>query len=342
MLFSLIVADLEGFIKFSRDKIDLLVKVAYLYYHENETQAEIANLLGLSRPTIANLLQQAREEGIVTISLSSEYLSSMSLSFEFKKHFGLDDVLIVPGQKITDPSLAKAKIGLIAASYLEQNIQPGDVIATAWGITMLEVALALSNHKFENLTIAQALGGLSTADSFNPGHVATLMAEKLGARVYHLYVPAVVESSEIRDILMRDSSIRAAFEVARSAHSAILGIGKIAHDATVVKAGFFSAGQMDELRLKGAVGDIFGRFFDIHGRPVVTEIDERIIALSLSDLKDIRPVISVAGGKDKEEAILGALNGGYVNILITDENTARNVLKMSHLYRQKSEPVNSH
>ncbi len=128
---------------------------------------------------------------------------------------------------------------------------------------------------------------------------------------------------------MRDRSIYSAFEVARSAQLAIMGIGKVSSSATVVRAGFISAVQMDELRTKGAVGDISGRFFDIAGKPVVTELDERIIALSLGDLQTISPVVAVAGGDDKVEAILGALRGRYLDVLIVDEETAGQVLKRS-------------
>jgi len=318
-------------VKEPSEKHDVLVQAAYLYYHAGLTQAEIGHELQISRPSVANLLQRARTEGLVTISLKPEYLSSLTLARELKTHFALTDVLIVPARagRAADPAAVNRSLGAMGALYLEKILKPGQVVATAWGATMLEVAQALSSKTLTNVTIAQSLGGLSTADSFNPGRVATLMGDKLGARVYHLYVPAVVESSEVRNILLRDRSIYSAFEVARSAQLAIMGIGKVSSSATVVRAGFISAVQMDELRTKGAVGDISGRFFDIAGKPVVTELDERIIALSLGDLQTISPVVAVAGGDDKVEAILGALRGGYLDVLIVDEETAGQVLKRS-------------
>ena len=321
------------------EKLDTLVQTAYLYYHEGLTQAEIAQALKISRPTVANLLQRARTEGLVTITLRPDFLSSLTLARELKSHFSLTDVLIAPTVPGADSAAVNRSLGSLGALYLEKVLTPGDVIATAWGATMLEVAQSLSGRKVENVTVAQSLGGLSTADSFNPGRVATLMGDKLGARAYHLYVPAVVESREVRDILLRDRSIYSAFEVARSAHRAILGIGKVAHDATVVRAGFLSPVQMDELRLKGAVGDMWGRIFDVQGKPVVTELDGRIIALSLQDLKTMSPVIAVAGGEDKVEAILGALRGGYLDVLIVDEGTAKQVLRRSYEDAEKSPAV---
>lgn len=307
---------------------DPLVVAAWLYYHEELTQAEIAEVLGVSRPTVANLLAQARNEQIVSISLRPDYLATLKLAQELRLTFGLQDALVVPTPPEADAATINRSLGKAGALFLESTIKPGSVLATAWGATMLEVALALSGKSIENLTIAQSLGGLSTADSFNPSRIAWLMAERLGARVYHLYVPAVVESPDVRDILMRDRSIRSAFEVAKAADMAVLGIGKVAHDATIVRAGFISPVQMDELRAKGAVGDITGRFFDIHGQPVVTELNDRIMALMLEDLRQILPVVAVAGGSDKVRTVLGALRGGFIDVLIVDERTASAVLAL--------------
>lgn len=282
----------------------------------------------MSRPTVANLLAQARNEQVVSISLRPDYLATLMLARELRSRFALQDVLVVPTPPEADAAMINRSLGKAGALFLEGAIKPGSVLATAWGATMLEVALTLSGKIIENLTIAQSLGELSTADSFNPSRIAWLMAEKLGARVYHLYVPAVVESPEVRDILMRDRSIHSAFEVARAADMAVLGIGKVSHDATIVRAGFISPVQMDELRAKGAVGDITGRFFDIHGQPVVTELNDRIMALTLEDIRRISPVVAVAGGNDKIKTILGALRGGFIDVLIVDERTASAVLAL--------------
>lgn len=306
---------------------DPMVTAAWLYYHESMTQAEIAEVLGVSRPSVANLLARARDSGVVQISVRTDYLAALHLSRAFRERFGLHQAIVVPTAPGADSNAIRSSLGRAGAIYLENTLRPGEILVTAWGAMMLEVALALGYRPVPGLTVAQSLGGLSSADDFNPTRVASLMGEKLGARVYHLYVPCVVESRDVRDILMRDRSIHSAFEVARSANRAMIGIGKVAADATVVRAGFISSLQMDELRLKGAVGDVMGRFFDIQGRPVPTELNERIMALSLEDLKRIEPVIAVAGGREKVEAIVGAVRGRYIDVLIVDERTARAVLE---------------
>lgn len=306
---------------------DLIIHAAWLYYHESLTQAEVARRLGTSRPSVTNLLARAREKGIVRISVRPDYLSALTLAKEVRETFGLQDALIVPSQ--AERGALYRSLGRAGALYLEHVLLSGEVLATAWGATVLEVARSLSGETVENLTIAQSLGGLSTAAQFNPGEVASIMADRLGARAYHLYVPAVVESAQVRDILLRDRSIQTAFEVAKRADKGVFGIGKMAYDATVVQAGFVTSQQIDELAREGAVGDLAGRFFDRNGKPVYTELSDRLIALTLEEMRDISPLIVVAGGQGKAEAILGALRGGYIDVLITDERTARRVLELN-------------
>ena len=167
---------------------------------------------------------------------------------------------------------------------------------------MLEVARALSGKKIDSIVLAQAIGCLNSGESFNPIRLAGIMAEKLGAKVYHLPVPAVVSTVGVKNILLDDRNIRSCLEMARSASRAMVGIGKVTYDATVVSAGFFDPMMIDELKAKGAVGDISCRYFDIQGRPVITDFDSRVISLTFDDLRKIRPVIAVGGGEDKVTA----------------------------------------
>jgi len=308
--------------------LDPTITAAWLYYHHDFTQADIAKELGVSRATVANLLTRAKDDGLVTVSLRPDLLSRLTYARELRTRFNLSEVYLVPTPENMLEDEVQRSLGQAAALYLENALKPGEVLGTAWGATMLEVARALKGTPVEGLVVAQSLGSLNSGEGFNPIRVAALMAEKLEARVYHLYVPAVVESVEVKDILLRDRTIRAALEMARSASRLILGVGKVAHNATVVRAGFLDVQTMDELGAKGAVGDLSWRYFDLQGQPVVVEADERIVGLSWDDLHKIRPVIAVAGGPDKAHAVLGALRTGCLDVLITDERVARKVLSL--------------
>jgi DNA-binding transcriptional regulator LsrR (DeoR family) len=306
--------------------MDATINAAWLYYHHDLTQAEIAKQLQVSRPTVANLLARARNQGIVTIALRPDLLSRLSLADELRTRFKLQNAFIVPTPEKATPIELRQALGKAGALLLESTIRSGDVVAIAWGVTVLEVARAMSGKEIENVVLTQAIGCLNSGESFNPIRLVGIMAEKLGAKVYHLPVPAVVSTVRIKDILLEDRNIRSCLEMARSASRAMIGIGKVNYDATVVSAGFFDPMMMDELKAKGAVGDISCRYFDINGKPVVTDFDSRVISLTFDDLRGIKPVIAVGGGEDKVVAVLGALRTRCIDILVTDERTARKVL----------------
>jgi deoxyribonucleoside regulator len=158
--------------------------------------------------------------------------------------------------------------------------------------------------------------------------LATILGENLGAKTYHLPVPALVASVAVKEILLDDPSVRAGLEIARAASAALVGIGRVAYESSIVAAEFFDRTMVDDLKAKGAVGDMVCRSFDVYGRPIVLDFDDRLISLTLDDIRKIKPVIAVGGGIVKASAVLGALRTACSDILITDEQTARKVLSL--------------
>ena len=305
---------------------DALSKVTWLYYHRKLTQHQIAEELGISRPTVIRLLRQASEKGLVTVTLRLDILRRMDIASEMAQRFGLKEVFIVPTSKIDGESDVIRAVGRTGALYLETNIRPDQILTICWGRMMYEVASALTEKPVSGLVVAQSFGGLNTGESFNPSRVTSLVGEKLHARVYHLYVPAMVATKELRDVLLADAGIHAALEVARHASIFMAGIGKVENNATILETGFFDISMIDRLRARGAVGDISGRYFDIQGNRIPGDIEERIIGLTWEDLQQLENVTAVACGPDKKLAILGALRTGLLDYLIIDDRTALEVM----------------
>ncbi|MBV9997518.1 MAG: sugar-binding transcriptional regulator [Verrucomicrobia bacterium] len=306
---------------------DTLAKATWLYHHQKLTQQQVADELGLSRPTVVRLLRQALEEGIVTVSLRVDVLRQMELATRLAKRFGLQEVFIVPTSVgHTEADVLRA-VGEMGALYLENNLQPNQVITLSWGKTLLEVARALNENPVKGLVIAQTLGGLNSGHTFNPYRVASLFGEKLHAPVYHLYVPVIVASKEVRDLFMSDPGVQATLAVARLAAQCMVSVGKVDHSATVVQTGFLNTSTIDQLRARGAVGDISGRYFDIDGKRILGDVDDRILALPWEDFQRLKNVVAVACGLDKKHAILGALRTGVLSRLIIDDQTALALLE---------------
>jgi DNA-binding transcriptional regulator LsrR (DeoR family) len=90
----------------------------------------------------------------------------------------------------------------------------------------------------------------------------------------------------------------------------------------------FSPQELALLQKHGAVGDICLQFFDAAGMPVRNPLGDRVLGITLPQIKKVKRVIALAGGKRKTNAILSALLGRWVNVLITDRYTAKAILDM--------------
>src|SRR5580692_10542061 len=308
---------------------DTLAKATWLYHHQKLTQQQVADELGLSRPTVVRLLRQALEQGLVTVSLRSDLLRQMERSVEIAQRFGLQEVFIVPTSAAHSEADIRRAVGEMGALYLESNLRPKQVITIAWGKTLLEVARALNEMPLKGATVAQSLGGLNSGKTFNPYGVASLFGEKLHAPVYQLYAPVMVASKKIRDLFMSDPGVQATLAVARRASLCMVSVGRVDHSATVVQAGILDASTIDEMRALGAVGDISGRYFDVRGNRILGDVDDRIMTLPWEDFQSIKNVIAVVCGLEKKYAILGALRTGLFKRLIIDDQTAMAVLEES-------------
>lgn len=137
-----------------------------------------------------------------------------------------------------------------------------------------------------------------------------------------------VDTPELCQALMEDPELREALKAGEKADFARAGIGSVVGDhSTVVEAGYLSVEELGELAAAGAVGDVCSRHFDAQGRECRVELNDRVIGLSLEQLRAIPRVVGVAGGPWKSQAILGALQGQLVHVLATDRATAESLLR---------------
>ena len=303
----------------------LLARIAWMYYVQGLTHQAISDILNFSRTKVTRLLAKAKKQGIVEISINRKYRVCFELEDELSSCFSLKDIVIVPSGK--DEEDSRAGVGIACARYLESFLTNGDVIGCAWGRSLFHVGNALREENDKQITVVQLMGGLSAGGNINPQRIMEVIASKLNAKGVWLNSPAVVESVEVRNALVNDEMIRGALQKGRSCSKALLGIGDVTDRASLLVARSITIGELQELRKLGAVGDILSYYYDINGKQVKSIITERIISLSLDDLKKIPLRIGITSGPGKAPAIVGALRGGYINVLFTDERTACEVMK---------------
>ena len=310
----------------------LLNKIARLYYEQELTQNEIAGQLRLSRQKVQRLLHQAKSDGVVQITIRPIMGTFTELENSLEQHFGLREALVMETSDFEDLQVVTREVGAAAAEYLLRILQPQDSIVISWGGTLLGMVNALSANPsrpfFPNLSVIQGLGGLG--DPGHEVHAADLtrrLAQALGGTAVLLPAPAVAGTSAARDVIISDPFVQQSLDLGRNACLAIMGIGAPRQDSILMRAGqIVQWSELQALQQKGAVGDINLRYFDKNGQRIPSDLDNRVIGLSLEEIQAIKQVIGIAGGAAKVQAILGALHGNLINVLVTDHKTAGQIL----------------
>lgn len=311
------------------DELRLMSKVARMYYVQNMNQQEITEKLHLHQSTISRILKRARASNMVRTSVTTPPGTYAELEDALIANFNLKDAVVVDCP--ADSESKVRDLGASLAYYIETTVKPGKNIGiSSWSRSLFAMVDALHPGEYcLGGRVVQILGGVGKADSrFQAIHLAQRLAGNIGATPVLLQSPAIVGSPEAQRILSRDPAIRDASALFSRLDLALVGIGSMEPSKMLAQSGnFFAARELAELRKLGAIGDICFRFYDAEGKPVKSPLVKRVIGIDLETLRSCKRVVGVAGGSDKEKAIRGALRGGYVDVLITDQHTAAALTK---------------
>lgn len=316
----------------------LLSRVASLYYLEEKTQSEVAKELNLSRQKVQRLLKQARELGIVEIHVHTLPVLHVEQEARIKALFNLDDVIIAPAHP--DENRCRASVARAAAAYLERQLAPDSVVAVGLGRNASEVANFFRPSQNIGCTFVSAMGGSPyLGESINPNEICGIFAANSGGVARPIYAPAYVESKRVRNVVLNQDAVRQSLQMAKTADLAVIGIGTTNDDSILIQAGCLSLAEAHRLREFNVVGELLGNFFNEDGLEVDSDIRERLIALSLKDLRQIDKVIAVASEKDKSRAILAALRSGVIRVLVADCDNAVAILRLAGANDLKEDKV---
>lgn len=306
-------------------KIDILVKISWLYYVRNFTQTEIASKLYISRAKVQRMLIKAKEEGIVQIKILHQRYNLLSLEETLKDIFHLDDAVIVPSNYSSNGKLLKEDLGKAAALYLDDKFSQIEFFGVGMGDTLKYFAdnlVSEANLVNKDLKIISLFGNLLPNVSWNPYSIGSKIAEKFNASFYGLWAPAKVDSIEVAQLIKDQDLVRNTLSMIEKVELSIVGIGNI-KNGLITKYGLEDKGDLKNLIKEGVVGEILGYWFDVNGLPVLPKLREKLIG---APVKIPGKTIAVAGGLEKTKAIAGALRGHLVDILITDEACAKKLI----------------
>jgi DNA-binding transcriptional regulator LsrR (DeoR family) len=304
----------------------LLAKAARLYFLEDRSQDDVAAVLGTTRSNVSRMLKQARDLGIVQIRIVDPASRDHELERELASRFGLVDVRVL---EVTPETDVLPSIGRLAARWLDETLRDGQVVALSWGHTLQAMVRAADGISRRDVEVVQLVGGLSALASALTGQeLVRELSEQMGARHRYLHAPALFGSAEALALLVQEQAIADALDAAKRADIAVVGIGApgIGSSGTLIDTLGLSPAQRADFDASGPVGDVCARFYDLSGKEVRSVVSERVLAVTLDDLRAIPIVAGVAAGREKALAILGAVRGRIIDVLICDQEAARSVL----------------
>ena len=298
----------------------LMNRAAWYYYMENYTQQNISDLLGVSRAKVISLLERARQNGVIQFRIRQEGDRRIQMAQKLTDRFGLKDVFTVPGAGTLanlNESIAQA-----AAMYIIRRLGEDDFLNVGYGDTTSRVLNYLAMAAEKPLNVVSLTGGVSY-------YLPNANSNVFNARLHLIPSPLLLSSPDLREAMRQEPVVEEIYRMIPLSHMSVVGIGSMSDQATIVKNGIFNGNDFTVLKLQGAVGDILSHFMDKNGDLVAMDQEDRLMSTRLEDLRKLENVVGVAGGPSKLDAILAALRGGYLDVLITDEETARSLLEQS-------------
>lgn len=307
------------------NELRLIARVAQMYHVEHLRQADIARTLRLSQATVSRMLKRAEQEQIVRTTVIPPPGTFAELEAALRDRFALAEAIVVDVSEDRDSAIID-RIGEAAAHLLEVTLQPDEIIGvSSWSQSILRMVDNIHPVRTTRAkSVVQILGGMGDASvQAQATQLTGRLARLTGAEPRLLLVQGVTASSEARRVMLDDPVVRQTMDLFGRVTLAIVGIGAVEPSDLLARSGnVFSSQELGLLHQAGAVGEISFRFYDIDGQPVITPLNDRVIGITLDELRRADRVMAIAGGEAKTAAIAGALRLGVINVLVTDRFTA--------------------
>ncbi len=309
-----------------------LTEVARQYYEQGKTQSEIGRQLNLSRSTVSRMLQRARDAGVVSITIHYDVMRDHGLEAALKSAFDLREARVLRRQGRSFDAI-RSGIGLLGAQLLTESLAGARTLGLSYGRSLAHTVDQVQPRYCDGLTVAPVIGALGSDNPLIEGiDLTRQLATKLGAKYRYLHAPLLVGDRRARDLFLQEPMVNDVLQIAANADTVLIGIGSLQSQSSgIIWTGYVNRKERDWLHNIGVVGHMCAQFFDVQGRALDIGINQRSISIGLAALRQIDNVIAVAGTTDKASAILGALNGGYIDRLVTDDGAARQVLELAKL-----------
>ena len=300
----------------------LAAAVARRHYLAGESKVDIAGALGISRFKVARLLDLAHELGIVRIEIASDQIVDLQLSEEVREAWELHHCTVVLGHGAD--AVAREDLGRTAAELLCEVVTDKDVLGLPWARSVSDMIRSIT--AFPRIPIVQLSGSVVVPDeTTSPVDIVGRIARIAGGEAHLFYAPLILDDATSATVMRRQPSVASALAAADRVTIAVAGIGAWAPGQSTV---YDTIGPEDraEAVAAGVVGEVMGIYYGADGAPVQTHLTDRMVTLTGDRLRAVPEVIGIARGRNKAQAVRGALRGGLLKSLVIDTEIAQSLL----------------
>ncbi|MDR0362151.1 MAG: hypothetical protein LBJ46_05635 [Planctomycetota bacterium] len=317
------------------DKERLILKIFYDYYVRNMSQTEIAARHFISRPRVQRYLEQGRRDNLVEVRIRFPERMHGTLESELEDKLGLSEAFVADTGSLGDLAMARREIAEIAADFFLRVLSGNMVISVSWSTFISEMTGAVQRKTTSRresaamIEIVQCMGAIMDKDpELQVFDSLRRLAAALNARPHLIGAPGVVTSNEAYNALLDDPQVAASLDLARRSDAGFFGIGALEGESNLMRAVRRLFPELpSRLKKMGVVGDMNGRFFDRSGLPVASELDNRVIGLTLAEVKALPLSVVVTGGDGKYEALRAVVRGGLAKAVVIDYDNARRLVE---------------
>ncbi|MGM0174547.1 sugar-binding transcriptional regulator [Enterococcus sp. DIV0800] len=312
------------------DKKKLLAKVAYMYYEQELTQAQIAKELSIYRTTVSRMISQAKKQGIVEIKINHFDSALFELEEQLKQTFELKAVELVSNERDASEEDQEERLAEAAGAWLRRQLTDELVVGLSWGASVGHAINKIEPKQLSEVVVVPVAGGPSHINSRY--HVNTLvyeLARKVNGQSLFINASVIQETKELAEGIFNSKYFYELKDCWQRLDMAIVGIGGPLSYQKSQWRDLLTAADFEELKLREAIGDCCCRFYDSYGKALDGSLNQRTIGLQLEELAKVPQSVGIARGRSKARSIVPLLQKGYLNTLITDQETAEEILRIS-------------
>ncbi len=308
-----------------------VLRAATMYYLQDMKMEAIARHLRTSRSTVSRLLKQARDTGLVEITLRAGNNRAPGLGQSISRTFGVA-AFVVPVPDTTSGIDRLEQVAIASAKLLGSWFDSGMVMGIAWGTTLEAVSRHLTHKATRGSAVVQLNGAANnrTSGVDYTSNLISTFGSAFDAAMHYFPVPAFFDFPETKAAMWRERSVRRVLEVQSLADIALFSVGAI---AGVIPSHVYAAGYLDDddvrtLQVEGVVGDVCTVFLRADGSYRDVVLNQRATGPTPDELHRIPRRVCVVAGDNKAVPLLAALRSGVVTDLVVDEVTALRLLSL--------------